>query len=91
MPPNGNATDLREALHQEHCETANWRLRYEGALNTARTLRAENQQLHADLQAARQLLTEIADIAICESEGVAQKLRRIVGYPDGPYPPIEPA
>ena len=45
--------------------------------------------LELNLQRSLKLTEEIGDLAICKVEGVAASLRRIVGYPTGPYPDLE--
>lgn len=41
---------------------------------------------HAELVRVQE---QIIDIAICKVEGAASDIRKLVGYPAGPYPEIE--
>jgi len=51
-------------------------------LETIKDLRDRDYQ-------ATTLLANITDVAICKIEGAAHELRRIAGYVEGPYPPLE--
>lgn len=62
---------------------------YETLLDEMNRTHANNVTLVRENAELRKLLEQVTDISICKIEGVAFELRRIAGYVDGPYPPLE--